>query len=89
MPDGLLEFDDQKPIAIELELSAKGWRRLGSIVADYAANLDIGEVWYFTNSGSLHRRLQRVTEGYSFIKIHHLPRVTGQPDFATARRGQM
>jgi len=69
VPDGLLEFDDRKPIAIELELSTKGWRRLGSIVADYAANLDIGEVWYFAGSGRLCQRLKRAADGYSFIKI--------------------
>jgi hypothetical protein len=73
VPDGLLELHGQKPTAIELELSTKGWRRLNGIMADYAADLDIGDVWYFAGSNALYRRLCRVARGYGFIKIHSWP----------------
>lgn len=67
--DGLLELDGHKPTAIELELSTKGWRRLKSIMSDYAADLDIGGVWYFAGSDAIARRLQRAAEGHPFIKV--------------------
>ncbi len=70
VPDGLFLLDDRKSIAIELELSAKGWRRLQGILSGYAADLDIGEVWYFAGSKPLRRRLQRAAVGYPFIKIY-------------------
>lgn len=70
VPDGLLELHGQKPTAIELELSTKGWRRLESIMSDYAADLDTGEVWYFAGSSPLYRRLKRAADGYAFIKAH-------------------
>lgn len=70
VPDGLLEIEGQKAIAIELELSTKGWRRLQAIIADHAANLDIDEVWYFAGSDALCRRLKRATDGYSFFRVH-------------------
>lgn len=85
VPDGLLELDGQRPAAIELELSTKGWRRLKSIMSNYAADLDIGEVWYFAGSGPLCRRLKRAADGYSFIKIF-----TWDPDNQTTPpRGAM
>lgn len=72
VPDGLLKLHDQRPIAVELELSTKGWRRLKGIMADYAADLDIGEVWYFAGSDALYRRLRRVADGYNFVRVHSL-----------------
>ena len=71
--DGLLEVEGKKPIAVELELSTKGWRRLDGIMSDYAASLEIGEVWYFAGSDALHRRLQRAADGYNFIRIRSWP----------------
>lgn len=73
VPDGLLELHGQKPTAVELELSTKGWRRLKGIMSDYAADLDIGEVWYFAGSDALKRRLHRAADGYGFIKVHSWP----------------
>ena len=76
VPDGLLELDGKKPIAIELEISTKGWRRLRTIMSNYAADLDIAEVWYFAGSDALHRRLCRAADGYGFIRIHSWSRTT-------------
>lgn len=69
IPDGLLQLDGQKPIAIELELSTKGWRRLQSILQTYAADFDLGEVWYFAGNEALRRRLERAAEGYAFVRV--------------------
>lgn len=71
IPDGLLKLDGKPPIAIELELSAKGWRRLQGILQNYAADFDIGEVWYFAGNDALRRRLERAAEGYAFVRVHH------------------
>ena len=69
VPDGLLDADSQKPIAIELELTTKAWRRLQTIMSDYAADLDLCEVWYFAGTESLQRRLKRAAHDYPFIKV--------------------
>lgn len=72
--DGLLQLEDQdKPIAIELELSTKGHRRLKQIVRGYAANLDIGEVWYFVESNIVRRHLKKAAEGFDKIIVLSLP----------------
>lgn len=71
IPDGVLKLDGKQPIAIALELSAKGWQRLQSIMSGYAADFDIGEVWYFAGSDALFRRLRRAAEGYAFVRVHH------------------
>lgn len=71
--DGWLHLENQtKPIAIELELSTKGHRRLKQIVRGYAANLDIGEVWYFVECDTVRRHLIKATKGWQFVKIHDL-----------------
>ena len=72
--DGLLKLDGQQPIAIELELSTKGWHRLQSILQAYAADFDIGEVWYFAGNETLRRRLERAADGYAFVRVHDLGR---------------
>ena len=69
VPDGLLKLDGQQPIAIELELSTKGWQRLQTILQSYAADFDIGEVWYFAGNDALRKRLKRAAEGYAFVKV--------------------
>ncbi|MDH3664386.1 MAG: hypothetical protein OEU92_30965, partial [Alphaproteobacteria bacterium] len=72
--DGWLSIDDQtKPIAIELELSTKGSRRLERILRGYMTNLDIGEVWYFVECEAVCRQLTQAAKDLDFIKIHDLP----------------
>jgi hypothetical protein len=51
-PDGILEFASGDLIAVELELSAKGTKRLDSILKDYAKSR-YKEVWYFASSDSI------------------------------------
>ena len=73
-PMVLLKLDANPTIAIELELSTKGWRRLQNILQTYAADFDIGEVWYFAGTEALRRRLERAAEGYAFVQVGLLKR---------------
>jgi|GEM_PF-810593 len=78
--DGWLHLDDQtKPIAIELELSTKGSRRLERILRGYMTNLDIAEVWYFVECETVRRQLTKAAKDLGFIKIHDLPVNCRQP----------
>ena len=63
---------EQKPVAIELELSVKARSRLNSIVEDYGGNLFVSEVWDFCNDQSVKSALEKASKGYSFIKIFDL-----------------
>ncbi|MDH3665085.1 MAG: hypothetical protein OEU92_34570 [Alphaproteobacteria bacterium] len=69
IPDGLLKLDGKPPIAIELELSTKGWQRLQNILQAYAADFSLGEVWYFAGNDALRRRLESAAEGYAFVRV--------------------
>ena len=69
IPDGLLKLDGKPPIAIELELSTKGWQRLQNILLAYAADFDLREVWYFAGNDALRRRLERAAVGFAFVRI--------------------
>lgn len=78
--DGWLNIGDQtKPIAIELELSTKGNRRLERILRGYMANLDIAEVWYFVECEAVRRQLTKAAKDLGFIKIHDVPACCRQP----------
>lgn len=68
--DGLLEHECGKPVAIELELSTKGKRRLAKIIRGYLSDLSIGEVWYFAGSVAVRGSLERAVGDHAFIKIH-------------------
>jgi hypothetical protein len=66
--DGLLIFPDEKRVAIEVELSVKGRRRIEGILKSYSGQLDIKEVWYFC-SQSAFSMLTSLAVKKSFIKI--------------------
>jgi hypothetical protein len=69
IPDGYLYLGDDKPIAIELELTVKSWTRLQYIVNGYGGNLNVKEVWYFTGQPGVARAVEKAANGYSFIKV--------------------
>lgn len=83
IPDGYLHIGEDKPIAIELELSVKSRVRIQSIINDYGGNLGIKEVWYYTDQKNVARAIEKAAHGFSFIKIKELPlppsqkRITG------------
>ena len=71
--DGYLYVGDEKPIAVELELSVKSRARIVDIINTYGGNLGVKEVWYFTDHKAVVHALQKAAKGYSFIKIRQLP----------------
>ena len=73
IPDGYLQIGEDKPIAIELELSVKSRARINSIINDYGGNLSVKEVWYYTDSQDVARAISKAADGYSFIKVKQIP----------------
>lgn len=71
--DGYLYIpNDEKPVAVELELSVKSRARVKDIVHTYGGNLSVKEVWYFTDNKAVVNALAKVVQGYSFIKVREL-----------------
>lgn len=69
IPDGYLHIGEDKPIAIELELSIKSHNRLRNIIEGYGGDLSIKEVWYYTPNADVARAIEKVAGGHSFIKV--------------------
>jgi hypothetical protein len=69
--DGMLIFPDQKRVAIEIELSAKGKRRLTDIFRSYGTQHVIKEAWYFCEKHIM-AEYTELAGNKSFIKIHKL-----------------
>lgn len=60
------------PVAIELELTAKGRRRLQSIVEGYLGPLasgDLEQVWYLTDGPEVARAIKRASGGDPNIRV--------------------
>jgi len=69
MPDGLLYIGDEKPIAIELEISLKERNRLRNIINDYAFSTKVREVWYFVTNATVRRAIERATKNRGDFRI--------------------
>jgi len=69
--DGMLIFPNQKKIAIEIELSAKGKRRLTDIFRSYGTQHGVKEAWYFCAKTIMAQYLN-LAGNKTFIKIHPL-----------------
>jgi len=78
--DGYLHLKgEDKPIAIELELSVKARSRLNSIITDYGSDLSVKEIWYFCHDQSVKCAVEKASKGYSFIKVFNradIPKIT-------------
>jgi hypothetical protein len=70
--DGYVHIGEDKPIAIELELSLKSRARIRSIVNEYGGNLGVKEVWYYTDRSDVARAIEQAADGFSFIKVRKL-----------------
>ena len=70
MPDGLLYIGDDKPIAIELEISLKERSRLREIVMDYALSTTVREVWYFVTNTTVRRSIERATKNRPAFRVY-------------------
>ena len=69
MPDGLLYIGDDKPVAIELEISLKERNRLRDIISDYAFSSTVHEVWYFVTNDTVRRAIERATKSYGDFRV--------------------
>jgi len=69
--DGILIFPDQTKIAIEVEISLKGNRRIEKILSAYGGQLEIAEAWYFCADHVI-RPLSSLAKNKSYIKIHSI-----------------
>ena len=77
IPDGYLIIGEDKPIAIELELSVKAHARIKDIIHGYGGDLSVKEVWYYTDRKDVAKAVSKVADGYDFIKIMDLPQGMG------------
>lgn len=71
--DGYLHIGEDKPIAVELELSVKSRARIQSIIDGYGGNLAVKEVWYYTDQKSVAAAIGKAAHGFSFIKVRQIP----------------
>lgn len=71
--DGYLSVGQDKPIAVELELSVKSRARIQSIINDYGGNLAVKEVWYYTDNKEVVRAIAKASKGFDFIKVKEIP----------------
>ncbi len=83
IPDGYLQIGEDKPIAIELELSVKSRVRIQSIINEYGGNLGVKEVWYYTDQKDVARAIGQAAAGFSFIKVMELPSEQSKKDMAS------
>jgi len=67
LADGVLLFPDKK-IAIELEFTLKGRRRLKSILEGYAKLFEIDEVWYYCSPKTLHH-VRAIAQKLPYVKV--------------------
>lgn len=74
--DGILVLPDNKQIAIEVELSVKGKKRIEGILKGYGSQFQLAEVWYFCLP-SLLRYLTAQVTNLPFIKIHNIKEFLG------------
>lgn len=71
--DGLLFIGDEKPVAIELELSVKSRARIQDIINGYGGDLSVREIWYFTDQQSVATAISKAAKDYPFIKVRRIP----------------
>lgn len=70
--DGYLSVGQDKPIAVELELSVKSRVRIQGIINDYGGNLAVKEVWYYTDNKEVVRAIAKASKGFDFIKVKEI-----------------
>jgi len=91
-PDLLLRTADGRRVALELELSSKGRRRLEKIMAGYSADPRIDGVLYLVQSASVARSVEAAARRAGISSLVHIQRVrstvappTAAPDRVAAR----
>jgi len=74
--DGLFILPDKK-VAIEVELTEKGWARLENIFEHHYQNTDVDETWYFCGDDKIKRRITPLAEKVNFIRVYPLNEFIG------------
>lgn len=69
--DGIWVYED-KQIAIEVELTTKGARRVNKIIKHYKKSVEYAEVWYFCGNAQVKKKVSKAANEASFIKVHDL-----------------
>ncbi|MCH9769724.1 MAG: replication-relaxation family protein [Gammaproteobacteria bacterium] len=86
MPDGVLVLGQER-IAIEVELSTKGKRRLEKIFSQYRKQFDYQKVWYFCGSEAILSQITFFTKNSSFIECFLLSDFLNGASTSGASRG--
>ena len=92
-PDLLVDLRDGHRVAIELELTAKGRRRLDRIMLAYAAADPIDAVLYLVGSGALGRQIKDAARRSGIADRVHVQLLTpgspaGVPELTAGGRGR-
>lgn len=83
VPDGLLRLSDGSIVAVELERTLKGNRRLGDILKGYlkGEHGPVSEVWYYCRTEGIAEKIRR--QGGSLVKTFRWPDLTSLEGGAT------
>lgn len=71
LSDGILVFENNKQIAVEVELNPKAQTRIEKIIRSYVTQFKFHEVWYFCSSNVL-SMMNALSGRYPFIKVYNL-----------------
>lgn len=71
LSDGILIFEENKRIAIEVELNPKAQARIEKIVKGYVTQFKFHEVWYFCSTKVL-SIMNTLAGKFPFIKVYNL-----------------
>ena len=71
LPDGILYLDQEKPIAVELEMSTKNPKKLRNIISSYSTNSNISEIWYYVTNKETYGALRRAIKNNGRFKIRN------------------
>ncbi len=85
-PDLLLRTPSGKRIAIELELTGKGRRRLERIMQSYAADRRIDAILYLVADRPLGRRIEQAARTAGIGELVHVQALAGPPQGAPDHR---
>ena len=77
IPDGEIQFSNDKKWAIELEISVKASSRLDKIMKYYARNMDYSEVHYYVSDNIVFNAIQKAVDR---AKLNHIKIINMEDD---------
>ena len=78
IPDGVLILNNNKEIAVEVELTAKTKATLSKVLREYLRKSEYCEVWFICRTKQQAERYKKLTRGYDFVKVFCSEDVLGQ-----------